>query len=189
MISKDYPKWGLIILVFVILGIFLLNVVGELFIQEIIQEVAFEEGEKEVFDIDIDKKAPHWELLNLESETVKLSDFLVDPVVVTFWTSWNLMSADQIQIFDQYLSENDESLFKIVAINNQEDKSIVSNFIKRGKYEVRVLLDETGEVGELYNVRTLPLTYFIDKEGIVRDVFSGVLSKEMLVEKIEKLIR
>lgn len=189
MISKDYPKWGLIILVFVILGIFLLNVVGKLFIQEITQEVAVEEGEGKVFGLNIEEEAPHWELLDLEDNTIVLSDFLEKPFILTFWASWNSMSTDQIKIFDEYLAQSGETIFRIVTINNQEDKSIVSSFIRRGGYQVRVLLDQTGEVGELYKVRTLPITYFLDKNGIIKDVFSGVLSQEMLAEKAQKIIR
>ena len=186
---QNYIKLGLIILAVIYLGIFLLNIVGKLFIQEIVQEVIVEEGEGKVFGINIGEKAPHWELLDIESNTMTLSDFFGKPLIVTFWASWNSMSTDQIKIFDEYLSQNDETIFKIVSINNQEDKSIVSNFIRRGGYQVRVLLDETGEVGELYKARTLPITYFLDKNGIIEDVFTGVLSQELLAEKTQKIIR
>ena len=52
-----------------------------------------------------------------------------------------------------------------------------------------MLLDEDGAVGELYMVRTLPLTYFIDKEGVIQDAFTGILSEKMLLEKSEKIIQ
>ena len=38
-------------------------------------------------------------------------------------------------------------------------------------------------------VRTLPITYFLDKDGIVQDVFAGALSQEMLTEKAQQIIR
>ncbi len=154
------------------------------------KNLSIEQTEQRAFGIDIEQEAPHWELLDLEGNTVTLSDFLGKPFVLTFWTSWNSMAADQIKIFDEYLSQqNPETIFKIVSINNQEDKSIVSNFIQRGGYQVRTLLDETGEVGELYRVRTLPITYFLDKNGIIKEVFVGVLSEQMLTEKVQKIIR
>ena len=186
---RNYTKWSLIILLIAGFGIFLLNVIGKSFIQEIVQEVAIETAEGKVFGINIDQEAPHWELLDLNGNTTTLSDFLGKPFILTFWTTWNSMSADQIKIFDEYLSQNEKGIFEIVSINNQEDKSIVLNFIERGGYEVPVLLDETGKVGELYKVRTLPITYFLDKNGMVQDVFAGALSQEMLVEKVQKIIR
>ena len=186
---QNFLKWGLIVLAIIVPGIFLLNMVGKAFIQEIVQEVSIKEEERKAFGIGIDEKAPHWELFDLEGNSVKLSDFLGEPLVITFWAGWNSMSADQIKIFDEYVSQNKKGLFEIVSINNQEDKSIVLNFIQRGGYQVPVLLDETGEVGELYKVRTLPITYFLDKNGIIKDVFAGALSKEMLVEKVQKIIQ
>ncbi len=189
MKAQNYLKWGLIVSGIIILGIFLLNTVGQRFIQEIIQEVSIEEEERKSFGVSIGQEAPHWELLDLEDNTVTLSDFLGEPFIITFWTSWNSISADQLTIFDKYLSQNPDILFKIISINSQEDKSIVSSFIQRGGYQVPTLLDETGEIGELYKVRTLPLTYFLDKEGVIRDVFGDILSEQMLMEKVQKIIR
>lgn len=189
MMAKNYIKWALVILVVISLGVFLLSIVGKRFIQEMVQEVTIGEEGGKVFGINIDEEAPHWNLLDIEGNTITLSDFLGKPFIVTFWASWNSMSTDQIKIFDEYLSHNGETILKIVSINNQEDKSVVSNFIRRGGYQVRVLLDETGEVGELYKVRMLPITYFLNKNGIIRDVFIGVLSEGMLAEKTQKIIR
>lgn len=189
MVTQNYIKWGLIILTVIGLGVFLLNIVGKLFIQEITQEVFIKEESEKIFGVDIGKEAPHWELLDLEGNSFTLSNFLGEPLVLTFWASWNSISADQIKIFDEYLTQNKETVFKIVSINNQEDKSIVLNFIQRGGYKVPVLLDETGKVGELYKIKSLPVTYFLDKDGVIRDVYIGVLSERMLLEKAQQIIR
>ena len=90
---------------------------------------------------------------------------------------------------DDYLSENGENLFKIITINNQEDRSTVFNFIERGGYKIRVLLDQSGQAGESYKIKTLPTTYFLDKAGVIKDVFVGVLSERMLVDKVEKTLK
>jgi len=187
--SLKYIKWLLIIIAVVVSSVFALSIVGKLFIKEVVQEVAIKDEKEEAAGINIGEKATFWELQDLLGNTIALSDFLGKPLVLTFWTTWNSMSADQIKIFDEYLSENKETIFKIITINNQEDKSIVENFIRRGGYKVKVLLDETGKVGENYKVRTLPATYFLDREGTIRDIFMGVLSEEMLVEKVEAIIR
>lgn len=186
--SKNYITLAVIIVVVLVFGIFLLNAMGQLFISEIVQEVVVEEVSGEVVGIDINKKAPHWELAGLAVDKVALSDFLGEPLVLTFWTTWNPKAADQIKIFDEYLSQNNETIFKIVAINSQEDKSVVSSFMRRGEYQVKVLLDESGAVGELYKARNLPITFFLDREGIVRDIFIGVLSEKALLEKVEAII-
>lgn len=185
---QNYIKWGLAILLFIGLAIFLLNIAGKIFIEEIVQEVVIKKEEK-VFGLNLGEKAPAWQLSDLNDNYFSLSDFLGKPLILTFWASWNSLSTDQIKIFDEYLAIHSQSLFQIITINNQEDKSVVSNFIQRGGYQVKVLLDPTGQVGELYKVRALPLTYFLDKDGVIKAIFTGVLSQEMLVEKASFIVK
>jgi peroxiredoxin len=189
MVAKNYIKWALTGIVILIISVFGLRSAGNLLIREITQDVVIEQEEEKHFGINIGEKAPHWELEDINGNFFKLSDFLDKPMVLTFWTTWNQLSSDQIKIFDNYLLENERQLFQIITISNQEDKSLIKNFIQRGNYQVRALLDETGQIGELYRIRTLPVTYFLDKEGVVKDVFNGVLSGETLDEKTQSIVR
>ena len=175
---------GIVILIF-----FVLKMAGSFFIKGIVQEVSVKTYGIENVSADLNREAPFFELADLNGNAVKLSDFSGGPVVVTFWATWNAQSADQIKIFDDYLIKNKNPLFKIITINNQEDKSIVSSFIKRGGYKLAVLLDEKGATGELYKARNLPVSYFLDKNGVIKDIFVGVLNERALVDKSEKIIR
>lgn len=170
-------------------GMMALNLLGRFFIQEVIQESTFAESSDAVREVDATSAASHFELPDLRGETIALSDFLGAPVVVTFWTTWNPSATDQIRILDEVARNSTRDLFAIVAISSQEDKSAVNSFMSRGGYEVQVLLDESGAVTEAYQARNLPATYFLDKEGVLREVFIGVLSEQQLVEKAESLLR
>ena len=74
-------------------------------------------------------------------------------------------------------------------MNSQEDKSVVKNLIDRGGYNVPVLLDSTGEAGEVYGVVTLPTSFFIDGKGIIREVYIGIMSQKMIGDKGEQILR
>ena len=184
----SYAKWGLLVVGSLVVGVFFLMLIGRFFIQEVVEEVAIQDTARPSAALAVGDKAPHWELKDIEGREVELTDYLGTPLVLTFWTSWNERSRDQIKIFDDYGIKNQEPLFAIVTINNQEDRSIVTNFINRGGYGVMVVLDETGEVGEEYKIRNLPTTYFIDKEGNVGDIFVGALSEAMFIEKATRLL-
>jgi peroxiredoxin len=183
-----YIKRILIIVAVIALLFFALRLLGNIFIKEIVQDVALKTYENKNVIAGLDKEAPFFELPDLNGNKIKLSDFAEFPLVITFWASWNQMSADQIKIFDDILMKNEKMLFKLITINNQEDKSAVGNFIKRGGYKLPVLLDEKGAVGELYRTRNLPVTYFLDKNGVIKDIFVGILSEKMLVDKSEAII-
>ena len=36
-----------------------------------------------------------------------------------------------------------------------------------------ILIDRDGEVGDEYRILGLPTTYFVDRDGVVRSVFTG----------------
>ncbi|MFA4890604.1 MAG: TlpA disulfide reductase family protein [Candidatus Paceibacterota bacterium] len=175
---------GVVVLIF-----FVLKIAGSFFIKGIVQEVSVKTYGTESVSADLNKEAPFFELADLNGNIVKLSDFSGAPLVVLFWTTWNAQAADQIKILDDYLAKNSKALFRVVAVNNQEDRSAVSNFIKRGGYQLSVLLDEKGATGELYRARNLPASYFLDKNGVIKDIFVGVLNEKALVDKSEKIIR
>ena len=184
----------LTIVIIVAIGTLFLAYFGESLISEVTLEIPQDVRETKISGIMVGDKAPYFELKDPDEKSVAITEFLGKPFILTFWTTWNTLSADQIKIFDDYLVAREkegngiEALFDIVTINSQEDKSIVSNFMRRGGYQVKVLLDEDGSAGEIYQARNLPATYFMDADGIIRDVSAGILNEEMLLEKIEKII-
>lgn len=188
--SSSLPKIRKIIFIIIIfvVGVLTLNLIGRIFIGEVTQDVDIQDN-RPMSTIEMNGVVPYFELPDVKGDTIKLSDFLEVPIVLTFWTTWNAAAADQIKIFDDYLRKDSRGLFKIIAVSSQEDKSVVNNFISRGGYEIEVLLDASGVVTDAYHARSLPTTYFIDTKGILRDVFVGVLSEAQLVEKAEILLR
>ncbi|MFZ2500366.1 MAG: TlpA disulfide reductase family protein [Minisyncoccia bacterium] len=135
----------------------------------------------------IGKRLPQFNLSNLAGKQVRSADLVGTPLVIMFWSTWNTQSADEIHILDQYLSSQ-KSLVRVVAINSQEDSSVVSTFMHRGGYRVETLLDTRGLASENYAIKGMPAFYFIDRTGVIREVHSGVLSQDALMNMIEKIL-
>ena len=57
-----------------------------------------------------------------------------------------------------------------------------------GTSKFEIILDSSLEVGQRYNVQGLPLTYFIDAEGIIRGVWSGEMNSVILAERIAEIL-
>jgi peroxiredoxin len=49
-------------------------------------------------------------------------------------------------------------------------------------------LDEQSIVGRQYRVNSLPSTFFIDRDGIIRYVHIGILNGAVLEERISELL-
>jgi len=189
MFQGGFKKSLITFLIFII-GVFLIYFIVSQFFEKISsEEVTFEtEKEEMTKDQKIDYSAPVFELSNIEGEKVKLSDYIDKMIVLTFWTTWNSAAQDQLVILESYYQEiKDSEDVVLITINNQEDKNVVSNFIRRGEYILPVLLDEDGAVGELYGIGVLPATYFINQERKVKEVYIGILNKEEIRDKVGRL--
>ncbi|MEK7530249.1 MAG: TlpA disulfide reductase family protein [Patescibacteria group bacterium] len=136
-------------------------------------------------------RAPYFDLPNINGDHVTLDSFSNTPLVVVFWTTTSGDGADQIKILDDYLAspDVDQQLVQVVAINSQEEKSVITAFMRRGGYTVPTLIDSRGVVTEQYKVRGIPVFYFLDGGGVVREIYTGILSARMVGDKVEQLLR
>ena len=140
---------------------------------------------------DAGAQAPYFDLPSIAGDHVKLSQFTDTPVLLVFWTTWNTQAADQIKILDDYLASGQvgSDVVHILAIDSQEEKSITASFLRRGGYKVPVLLDVRGATGGAYGVKSVPTSYFIGRDGTIRDTYAGVLSISMLEKRLEQIIQ
>jgi peroxiredoxin len=59
----------------------------------------------------------------------------------------------------------------------QEGKSIARGYAEDFGMQFPIAIDVDGEVGDEYRLLGLPMTYFIDRDGIIRSVFTGPLQE------------
>lgn len=76
----------------------------------------------------------------------------------------------------------------MLAINEREKLENVERFAHDNGISFAVWLDEDGWAGQVYQVRAIPTTYFIDGEGIIRAVQIGTLTKDQIIAHLEKLL-
>lgn len=123
--------------------------------------------------------APDFALLNLQSQTVQMSDLRDKIVVLNFWATWCAPCVKEMVYFQEVQNLYPDKVL-ILAINQEESPEIVNQFIQDMGFSMQVLLDQKGEVTKLYKVLALPNTFFIDGQGIVRYHHLGSLSREQL---------
>jgi len=88
-------------------------------------------------------------------------------------------------IFEEQTNEN----LVILAVNIGENSAAVKNFMQSGNYSFPVLLDTDQDVALEYNVRAIPTTFFIDKDGIIQVIKMGAFSNMIEIKKdLSKII-
>jgi peroxiredoxin len=136
-------------------------------------------------------RAPEFTLKDINGKDVKLSDFRGKIVMVNFWATWCGPCMDELPFFQAISDNQSAGGFKILAINDKETKNkITSEFNDKGyTFTFTILLDSTGEVHTLYNVSRWPTTFFIDAEGIIREIKEESFDSKTEIENILKTLQ
>jgi peroxiredoxin len=142
------------------------------------------------------KLAPGGNLIPAENFSLKdsadknwsLTDLRGRIIVLTFWTSWNSNSVEEVKSLNDYAKNHAQNNVVVLAVNSQETKESVKAFEAKEKWSsVTVLSDSDGAVGEIYGITVLPLTVFIDASGLESAKITGPLSPREIDEKITSL--
>jgi len=76
-----------------------------------------------------------------------------------------------------------------LAVNAGELKDDVNAFISRMGYTFDVGLNENGDLLNTYNSMYIPLSIFIDENGVIQERKVGALSYANMEEIIKSLIK
>ncbi len=119
--------------------------------------------------------APDFSLTSLDSQEIRLSDFEGTPVILNFWASWCPPCKAEMPAFQQTSLEFPAEYMQIIAINatNQDSLNDVQQFVEQNGITFPIPLDQTGLTSMDYLVHSLPTTYFIDKNGVIKDIIIG----------------
>jgi cytochrome c biogenesis protein CcmG/thiol:disulfide interchange protein DsbE len=122
--------------------------------------------------------APDFTLRSLDGKVASLADFRGRPVVLNFWATWCGPCRQEIPFLQEVSEDSEwkERGLMVLAVNLGESSAAVRAFVDSNRLTFTVLLDSTHEVGAQYNARYIPTTYFIDKDGIIRNIKIGAFT-------------
>ena len=124
--------------------------------------------------------APELTGTTVEGETVALSDLKGKVVLVNIFASWcgpcRVEAPHLAEVYDSI----DQEKFEFVGLNLQETPGAVEGFRDDFFIDFPLVLNEGGDLTNIYTPIGLPTSWFIDQDGVVRFVFSGPMTKESL---------
>ena len=137
--------------------------------------------------------APDFTLDTLQGEPVKLSNLHGKIVVVNFWATWCLPCRAETPALEKSYKQYNDSGVVILGVNltNQDSINEVESFVQEFELTYPVLLDRDGSVSNtLYQIKGLPSTFFVNRNGVIRTVVvGGPMSETFIRSKIEALLK
>jgi cytochrome c biogenesis protein CcmG/thiol:disulfide interchange protein DsbE len=132
--------------------------------------------------------APNFTLTTLDGSSVTLNDLQGTPVLINFWASWcGPCRSEMPHIQTVYKAHRDDGLV-VLGVNQLESLPTVAAFVQEFDLTFPIPLDQSGEVSAVYRARALPTSFFVDADGVVRDVFTGPMTKGLLESKLEAIL-
>ncbi len=126
-----------------------------------------------------------------QKKQIKLSDYRGQIVYLNFWASWCQPCRMSFSWMNKMQAMHGEQGFKVIAINLDESRQKANKFLKQIPANFDVAFDPRGNTAESYQVKAMPSSYIIDKNGNVIHANLGFRGRdeEKLEAKIRDLIR
>ena len=133
------------------------------------------------------RPAPDFLLADYDGKAVKLDDFRGKTVLLNWWATWCKVCEAEMPDMQRLASENRDDLV-ILAINRGEGTGIAKSWSDaRGLTALKFVMDKNEDVARGYKLgSSMPNSFFVDKDGIVRVVKIGGMQysemKQLLAE-------
>ncbi len=136
--------------------------------------------------------APDFELETLTGETIKLSDLRGQAVLVNLWATWCPPCRAEMKSIETVYNEYKDQGFTVLAVNMtyQDDPLEIMPFAKGQGLTFPILLDTTSEMANAYQLKSLPSSYFINRDGTINEVvIGGPMAEALLRTRIEDILK
>ncbi len=122
--------------------------------------------------------APDFLLETLDGGELRLSDLRGQAVVLNFWATWCAPCRKEMPQLVAAYDRHQQHGLVVVGVNLQENKGIIRDYAEDFGMQFPIAVDRDGRVADQYRLLGLPTTLFVDRDGVVRSVFTGPFVEE-----------
>ncbi|APY00599.1 thiol-disulfide isomerase/thioredoxin [Lacinutrix venerupis] len=130
----------------------------------------------------------NWKLKDLEGNSVDLNQVKGKVVFVNMWATWcPPCIAEMPSIQKLYNDYKDKIEFVLVS---NEKQATIKSFLEKKNYNFNTFIPQT-QIPQTFNVKSIPRTFLIDKEGniIIDESGAANWNSQMVRNTIDKLLK
>jgi len=141
--------------------------------------------------------APTFSLRDSAGNDFYLSDVIgvkskeqIHGIILSFFASWCIPCRNELPIVNSLTDEMKSKGVKVVIVGVKEDYTSINTLLASLKVDKPIILsDRNGKISEQYQVRFLPVTFFIGGDGKVKHIIYGEIgSVQALRNSADKLL-
>ena len=120
---------------------------------------------------------------------MRLSEFRGKPVWVNFWAPWCPACRTEMPRLDGFDLEYRDDGLVILGVGVRDAPETMRAYAGEVGVTYPIVVDGDGAVANQYQALTLPVHYWIDRDGIVRDRAFGELPPDLLASTLGTILR
>ena len=136
----------------------------------------------------IDKPAPTINMTLYGGGVLSPADYADKPAVVNFWASWCGPCRQEAPIFERLSQEYGERGVQFIGVNIQDAEADAEAYLREYDITYPNGRDDNGSISIDYGVIGIPVTFFINKDGVVQRRWAGVMRETQLRQWIDELV-
>jgi peroxiredoxin len=124
--------------------------------------------------IQVGDEAPNFTLRDLSGNLMSLSQLRGKVVLLNFWATWCGPCRVEMPAMEQLYRTLPRREFEILAVStDQQGAAVTRPFQREMGFTFPILHDSEYRVGLTYGARSIPITFMVDRRGIVRQKIFG----------------
>lgn len=134
-------------------------------------------------------RLPDFSVERFPQGTLALVEFRGRPLVINFLASWCGPCWEELPSFQQVSERYREKDLVVIGVSVQDKPESVGEMVRRLSITFPVGLDPTGEVAlGVFKLQTIPMTYFIARDGTIRSVWRGPIDAKSLDREVGRIL-
>jgi peroxiredoxin len=139
-------------------------------------------------ELEGDSSDGHVQLADLNGTPIRLADLRGKAVWINFWASWCPPCQFETPTVRAMHEKYRDRGLVIVAVQVQQTVQAGRDYATRYGLAYTIGADVTGAIFHTYHVFALPTQFFIDPDGVLRQIVNGPLSEMLASQLIESIL-
>jgi cytochrome c biogenesis protein CcmG/thiol:disulfide interchange protein DsbE len=137
----------------------------------------------------LNKPAPAITQTSLDNQRIDLGALRGRVVLLNFWATWCAPCQIEMPRFMQWQEKYKADGLSIVGVSMDDDAETVKMYLRKKSLNYPVLMGDE-KLGLAYRgVLGLPVTYLIDRQGVVRERYEGETHLDAMESAIRRLLK
>jgi thiol-disulfide isomerase/thioredoxin len=139
--------------------------------------------------VKVNYPAPDLKLNDLQGNLVSIKDYLGKVILVNMWATWCPPCKAEMPTLESFYKKYKDNEFMIVGINDGEAPHEVASFVEDYGLSFSIWLDPQYLSEKAFKTINLPSSYVIDRNGTIRLMWIGAISKRALENYVSPIVK